>query len=126
VSGGAGNGLGLGCRTTADTAYWFFIHDSGVWSFDTLGPRDTDVQLLARNTSPAIGPTSAVNQLSVLCGAGSDGLAHFDLTVNGSPVANLRLPVTNTYWQALIAQCSPDGPDTGKFTDVALVMSQSS
>jgi hypothetical protein len=126
VSGGTGNALGLGCQTTGDTMYWFFIHDDGVWSFDKVGPGDTEVQLRVENRSPAISPTSTVNHLSVLCGSGSDGQAHFELTVNGTPVANLSLPVGNTYWQALISQCSPYGPDTGQFTNLALVMSQSS
>lgn len=121
VSGGTGNALGLGCRDLNGVDFWFFIHDDGVWSFDTLDDNSSSAQvmLLVRNSSAAIRPTAGVNQLSVLCSATSGGQAQFELVANGTPVANLTYADANSEWTPIIAMCSPDGPDTGQFTDVS-------
>ena len=42
----------------------------------------------------------------------------FRLAVNGTPVADLDVGVASVAWIPLIAQCSPNGPDTGRFTNL--------
>jgi len=119
ASGSAGNALGLGCEgVDRASTYWFFIHDVGTWSFDTLPENpNAEVTLLARGDTSTIGPTTAVNRLAVTCTV--DGAAErFELAINGTPVANLVVKVAATPWYPIAASCSPDGPDTADFTDV--------
>lgn len=119
LRGAAGNALGLGCASSGSQAYWFFVHDDGTWAFDHLSPQpDSQVDPLVRKWTPALKPTTSVNELTVACLTESAGRSRFMLAVNGTPVANLTTAAPTGGWLPIIAQCSPDGPDLGLFTNI--------
>jgi hypothetical protein len=120
LSGAPGNALGLGCEDQAEfLQFWFFIHDNGTWTFDrTPAGTGSSVILLDRGFSPALQPTMGPNHLAVACRVVTPQETEFQLAVDGTPVADLDVGVVSLGWMPIIAQCSPNGPDTGSFTDL--------
>jgi len=120
LSGASGNALGLGCEDQAQfLQFWFFIHDDGTWTFDrTPAGTGTSVFLLDRGFTTSLQPTTDANHLAVACQVITPQETVFRLAVNGKPVADLDVSVPSMGWMPIIAQCSPNGPDPGRFTNL--------
>ena len=74
--------------------------------------------LLDRGFTRTLQPTTDANHLAVACQVITPEETVFQLAVNGTPVADLDVSVPSLGWMPLIAQCSPNGPDTGSFTNL--------
>ena len=120
VAGGSDNAIGIGCvNGTTTTQLGFHVFEDKTWTLAYYPPGNGEMQDLDSGSSVAIRSTNLVNSLTVSCvasGAGTQVMA----AVNGVTVVNDVASVPSTNWDPSMDQCSCDGADTGRFTNISL------
>lgn len=126
VAGGSDNAIGLGCEDLSTKGQLgFHVHDDRTWTLVYFPPDNGTIEDLDTGYSSAIRTTSQVNSLTVSCvstaqtGDGTRVMAD----VNGVPAVNDVIGLPSAGWIPTIDQCSCDGVDTGRFTNLSLFSS---
>lgn len=123
VAGGSDNAIGLGCRDQSTRGQLgFHVHDDRTWTLVYFPPGNGAIGDLDTGYSSAIRPTSRVNSLTVSCVSSphTRDATRVMAAVNGVTVVNDIVGVSSTGWIPTIDQCSCDGVDTGRFTNMSL------
>jgi hypothetical protein len=123
AAGGSDNAIGFGCQDDLTRAQiGFHVHDDRTWTLVYFPPGHGSSVDVDSGYSSAIRRTSQVNSLTVSCvnqtfpSEGTRVMA----VVNGVPVVDDLVGVSATGLVPTIDQCSCEGVDTGRFTNISL------